>query len=79
MNKKNDSVTFEQAIARLDEIVKSLEDGKAPLDDLLSVYEEGVSLLRICNSKLDNAELKIKMLSKNPDGTVTETDFKGND
>jgi len=74
----DENMTFEKAIARLEEIVRMLENGSAPLDESLSMFEEGVALVKLCNSRLDNAEQKIKMLIKNPDGEYSETDFKGN-
>jgi len=54
--------TFEAALARLEEIVRSLEDGKAPLDSLLKLFEEGVGLVRTCSTQLDGAESRIKIL-----------------
>lgn len=51
--------TFEESLARLEEIVKSLENGKAPLGDSLKLFEEGVALVRACSEELDLAEKKI--------------------
>ena len=59
----NDTKTFEQAVERLEEIVKALEAGRAGLDETLRLYEEGITLVRECNEKLDGAEQKIKMLT----------------
>lgn len=59
----NDTKTFEQAVERLEEIVKALEAGRAGLDETLRLYEEGIALVRECNEKLDGAEQKIKMLT----------------
>jgi len=65
---------FEEAITRLDAIVKSLEDGRAPLDSSLALFEEGVGLVKLCGAKLDAAEQKIKVLTG--DGAkMTEADF----
>ena len=69
------TLTFESASARLEEIVRMLEKGNLSLDDSLSLYEEGVGLVRFCNSALENAERKIKVLSKNENGEMTEKDF----
>ena len=49
-------MSFETAIARLEEIVRMLESGNAPLDKALAAFEEGVSLVKLCNSRLDTAE-----------------------
>ena len=45
MSEKNSELTFEQAIERLEKIVASLEDGKAPLDSALKLFEDGVKLV----------------------------------
>ena len=57
--------TFESSLARLEEIVKSMESGEAMLDETLSLYEEGVKLIQFCTKALDSAEQKIKILQKN--------------
>ena len=67
-------MNFENAIARLEQIVRSLESGSAPLDDALLLFEEGVRLVKLCNDKLANAESQIKLLTQTPNG-MTETDF----
>lgn len=75
MNDAKNEITFESAIARLEEIVRSLETGNAPLDMSLSLFEEGVSLVKLCNSKLDTAEHKIKVLIASPNGEMKEEDY----
>jgi exodeoxyribonuclease VII small subunit len=67
--------TFEQAVARLEEIVKILERGEAPLDVSLELFEEGASLVKAASAKLQTAEQKIVALSQSPDGTPAETQF----
>ncbi|NLL49570.1 MAG: exodeoxyribonuclease VII small subunit [Firmicutes bacterium] len=56
---------FEDALARLEEIVRSLEQGEALLDEALVLFEEGVKLARFCNEQLDQAEAKIEMMLSN--------------
>ena len=73
----DNNFTFEQSLARLEEIVRMLESGSAPLDKSLELFEEGVKLVKNCNSKLDNVEQRIKILSKNDAGETVETDFSG--
>jgi len=75
--KTDESMTFETAIARLEEIVRMLEGGSAPLDVSLALYEEGVSLVRLCNNRLDNAQQRVKILTMGGDGTLTEQDMPG--
>ncbi len=65
---------FEAAMARLEEIVKLLQSGDAPLDQSLALFEEGVSLVKFCNAQLDTAEQKVKLIAIAGEETV-ETDF----
>lgn len=54
MNKEQiEQLSFEAALARLEETVRLLESGNVPLDDSLSLFEEGIALVKLCNSKLD--------------------------
>lgn len=76
-NNERSQSSFEGAIARLEEIVRALEIGQAPLDTSLALFEEGISLVKLCNRKLDEAEQKIKILQAAPDGTMTAQDFTG--
>ncbi len=57
-------LSFEEAIARLDELARGLEDGKAPLDESLKMFEEGVKLIGICKKQLDEAEQKVRELTE---------------
>ena len=68
-------MTFEQALARLEEIVALLEKGDAPLDQSLELYEEGAALVRRCNTALEQAERRVTILMKDQEGTVTEQVF----
>ncbi len=77
MEKNKENITFEQSLGRLEEIVRMLENGSAPLDKSLELFEEGVSLVKNCNSQLDNVEQRIKILSRNDEGSVIEKDFVG--
>ncbi len=72
---KTEGLNFEQALARLEVIVRSLENGSAPLDDSLALFEEGIALVRLCNDKLENAQSRIKVLTQTEDGTMSESDF----
>ncbi len=77
MTKKNEN--FETSMGRLEEIVRSLENGSADLDSALALYEEGVGLVRRCGRMLDDAEKKIRILQKDEDGNITEKDFEAKD
>ena len=72
MNKK---LTFEESAARVDEIVKLLERGDAPLDESLSLFEEGAKLIKNCGKMLDDAEQKVVRLQKGEDDVPMESLF----
>ena len=65
MPKQNDSLTFEDALERLENILESMESGDTPLADLVAKFEEGSNLLKVCQVKLKEAELKIEKLNIN--------------
>lgn len=54
--------TFEEALARLEAVVKELENGKIPLDKALELFGEGISLAQFCHRQLEQAEQKISLL-----------------
>lgn len=70
------SENFEDSIKRLDDIVKKMEKGDAPLGDMLKMFEEGIELTRHCQDILDNAEKKVSVLLKNENGEIQEKDFE---
>lgn len=55
---------FEEALARLEEVVKELEDGGLSLEKSLELFEEGVKLVKFCKMELDQAERKIEIVLK---------------
>ena len=68
-------LSFEQAAARIDEIVRLLERGDAPLDESLTLFEEGARLIGTCGKMLDEAEQIVVRLQKSEDGSVKEIVF----
>lgn len=64
----NDAMPFEAALKRLEGIVEAMESGDLPLETLLEKYEEGSRLVKICQAKLEDAELKIQKLEKTASG-----------
>ena len=74
MNAKK--VTFEQQLARLEEIVAALEKGDAPLADSLALFEEGTKLIAACSKQLDQAEQQVVRLMKGADGAAVEMPFE---
>ena len=67
---------FETALARLEDIVKTLEGGDLALDDALGVFEEGIRLSRFCHGKLEAAERRVELLLKESDGSVRTVPFR---
>jgi len=76
-DKNTENMTFETAMTRLEQIVIQLESGKVTLDESLSLYEEGIALVKLCSGRLDEAEQKIKIIRTTADGIKTEEDFNG--
>jgi exodeoxyribonuclease VII small subunit len=62
------AMSFEDALAELEQIVRRLEDGKSRLDDAIASYERGAALKRHCEAKLREAQAKIEKISLGPDG-----------
>ena len=71
--------TFEENMARLEEIVARLEKGDATLGDSMTLFEEGTKLVNLCRKELDTAEQKVVKLSKGSDGAPVEHDFAAED
>ena len=72
---KIEELSFEEAVKKLEAVAASLEREGVSLDESLHLYEEGVKLVRYCNSLLEGAERKIKMLSVSAQGELVEKDF----
>ena len=69
-------LSFEESLAKLEEIVRHLEKGDMPLGESLKLFEEGTSLLASCNKMLDDAEQKVVKLRKGSDRQPVETPFE---
>ncbi len=63
-------LTFEAALAKLEGIVESMESGQVPLAELLAKFEEGNKLLKVCEARLKDAEMKIEQLKQQQDGAA---------
>jgi exodeoxyribonuclease VII small subunit len=74
-----DELTFEAAVERLDEIVGRLERGEAPLEEILSMFEEGVLLARRCQALLADAEERVRRLVPDGGGFALESFEPGED
>lgn len=67
---KIEDMKFEEAVEKLDILVKELSDPELSLDDAFKSYEEGVKLLKHCNDTLDKVEKKVMLINDNGDMSV---------
>jgi len=67
--------SFEAAMQRLEEIVKSLESGDLALEDSLKEFAEGMELAKYCSKKLEEAEKKVTVLIEESAGRYTQVPF----
>ena len=72
------NLSFEEAYAKLEEILEKMTKSDVSLDSSLAYYDEADKLLQICSKKLEEAEKKIEIITKNRDGSVTLKEFTPN-
>ena len=75
VTEKKTKAGFEESMLRLEEIIRLLEKGDAPLEDSIKLFEEGTKLAKKCDDMLNEAEKKVVVLSKGADGAPVETEF----
>ena len=73
MNEQNKS--FEQNMARLEQIVRAMERGDVALEESLKLFQEGTELVRSCGKLLDEAQLQVKKIMTAADGSPVEEEF----
>ncbi len=73
------ALTFEQALARLEQVIDELEHGEIPLERAIALFEEGMRLSRMCAAILDEAEARIELLQKTADNAYEVKPFMGGD
>lgn len=76
MDASDTKLSFESALGQLESIVDSMESGEVPLAELLAKFEEGTKLLKVCETRLKDAELKIEQLKKNKGGDPSFEKFE---
>ena len=69
-------LNFEGAMDRLEKIVEQMESGKLSLEDLIVRYEEGMSLVKVCQERLAKAEQKIEIIARNSAGKPEVKEFE---
>ena len=70
MSETEKKLSFEKALAELEEVVAKIEDGSLSLNECLKEYEKGIKLATFCAAELKNAREKIEKLQAKNDGTV---------
>ena len=73
MNQEN--MTFEQSMARLEQIVRAMERGDVALEESLKLFQEGTELVRRCEKLLEDAQLQVNKIMVAADGSPVEEDF----
>lgn len=71
MEEKIEDLSFEDALTKLENIVRELESGRIKLDDAVSAYEKAVALKKLCQEKLAAATLKVEKIEISKDGSMT--------
>lgn len=77
MAEEIENLSFEDALAKLETIVRELESGRIKLDDAVSAYEQAVALKKLCADKLAAAALKVEKIEIDKDGTMKTTPLEG--
>jgi exodeoxyribonuclease VII small subunit len=67
---------FERSLARLEEVVRRLENANLSLDEAMKLFEEGVELSRECQKQLEQAEGRVEVLLKKADGKIVAEPFE---
>lgn len=75
MAEKKNELSVEQALDRMETLVREMEDGRLPIEDVISRFEEGSELVKACQKKLSLAEERIKLILRNAEGPAGMKDF----
>jgi len=69
---KNNSLSFEEALKKIEQILKQLENKELDLEEAINLYEEGLKLIHFCEEKLKNARARIEVILKDKEGFKLE-------
>jgi len=75
--KTDPDLSFEEALSRLESIVSRLESGQAPLEESITLYEEGSRLKALCEERLKAAQLRVEQIVVGPDGKAARAEPAG--
>lgn len=71
--RQTEELSFEDAMQRLDEIVGAMETDRMPLEEMICSYEEGITLLKNCRQRLENARRRVEIISADLDAGKAST------
>lgn len=77
MSEKEESMSFENLMQKLENIVQTIEKGDLNLDESVAKFEEGMKISKECNKMLENSEKRISILLENSNGEIEEENFNG--
>lgn len=69
-------VSFEEAMQKLSGLSNQIEKGELSLDEAMTVYQQALEFVKVCNARLTEAEQQVKLIAEQEDGTVEFKDFK---
>jgi exodeoxyribonuclease VII small subunit len=70
-----ENLSFEQAMAELESLVKRLEEGRLPLEEAIQAFERGSLLKKQCEQKLQAAKMRVEQITLNADGSIKTEPF----
>lgn len=73
---KKQSKSFEESMQRLEQIVRTMEQGDVPLDESIKLFQEGTKLVEECGKMLDKAQLEVSKITSAADGSPIEERFQ---
>ena len=71
----SEKLSFEKSMERLEQIVRAMERGDAPLEESLKLFQEGTELVRSCGKMLDDAQIEVNKVIKSVDGSPVMEEF----
>ena len=71
--------SFESSILELENSVKRLESGELTLDEAIAEFEAAMGLVKVCNERLEDAEMRVRILTEGKDGEITDRPFDTRD
>lgn len=74
-----DKKSFEGSIFELENSVKRLESGELTLDEAIAEFERAMGLVKVCNERLEDAEMRVRILTEGKDGEIIDRPFDTSD